>query len=216
MTSAPQPMMLEQPMVGATTRSAARVAGRVLDCTLACALLVASAPLMLIAALAIWLDDAGPVLYRQTRIGWRGEPFQLLKLRSMRVDAEADGIARWAVCGDERTTRIGRFLRRTRLDEVPQLLNVLRGDMRIVGPRPERPCFVTTLSEQLPRYAQRHAVKPGITGWAQVRCGYAASIADSVVKLEHDLYYIEHRSLGLDASILLQTVAVVLTARGAR
>ena len=190
--------------------------GRVLECVLALALLFASAPAMLLAALAVRLGDGGPVIYRQTRVGWRGKPFVMLKLRTMRPDAEGDGTARWAAAGDDRVTRIGRILRRTRLDEVPQLINVLRGEMSIVGPRPERPCFVKTLADELPNYARRHAVKPGITGWAQVRCGYAASVADTVRKLECDLYYVERRSIALDAWILLQTIAVVLTARGAR
>ncbi len=189
---------------------------RAAECALAMLLLLLCAPLLLLAALAIWFDDEGPVLYRQTRIGLRGHPFEMLKFRSMRVDAESDGQARWATPNDQRTTRVGRFIRLARIDELPQLINVLRGEMRIIGPRPERPCFVETLSVELPAFHKRHLVKPGITGWAQVRCGYADSLAAAARKLEHDLYYIEHRSIALDLRIVLETVRVVLVAQGAR
>lgn len=150
------------------------------------------------------------------RIGLRGKPFEIVKFRSMRIDAEPDGKARWAERHDQRVTRIGRFIRLTRIDEIPQLINVLRGEMRIIGPRPERPCFVQALSAQLPSFQRRHIVKPGITGWAQVRCGYAASLAEAAQKLEYDLYYIENRCLAFDLRILLETLRVVVRAQGAR
>lgn len=156
------------------------------------------------------------MVYRQTRIGLRGRPFQMFKLRSMQSDAEADGTPRWAAENDSRVTRVGRLIRNTRLDELPQLVNVLRGEMSLIGPRPERPHFVATLSRELPGYVLRHAFKPGITGWAQVRYQYTASTAQAARKLDYDLYYVTHRNLLLDLRILLETVWVVLTARGAR
>jgi exopolysaccharide biosynthesis polyprenyl glycosylphosphotransferase len=169
--------------------------------------------LSLLIALAIRLRGDGPVFYLQTRVGRYGRPFRMLKFRTMRVDAE-DGAARWAQDGDPRRTGIGRFLRRTRLDELPQLWNVLVGDMSFVGPRPERPEFVSELERAIPYYAWRHVVRPGLTGWAQITYGYGASIEDARRKLEYDLYYIRHYSVGTDLFIVLRTVSAAL--RGAR
>ncbi len=186
---------------------------RLSDAVLALSLLVLSSPVMLLAAIAIRLRGDGPVLYVQTRVGRYGRPFRMFKFRTMRVDAE-DGAARWAQDDDPRRTTIGRFLRRTRLDELPQLVNVLVGDMSFVGPRPERPEFVGELERAIPYYAWRHAVRPGLTGWAQITYGYGASIEDARRKLEYDLYYIRHYSVGTDLFIVLRTVSAAL--RGAR
>ena len=189
---------------------------RCFDLVLALLLSVIAAPIATVSALAIWLEGGGPVLYRQTRIGRGGMPFQMLKFRSMRIDAEGDGIPRWATEDDPRVTRVGHILRKTRIDELPQLWNVFKGDMRMIGPRPERPVFVDTLSRQIPSYPLRHAVKPGLTGWAQVRYPYAASTSEAARKLEYDLYYLSHRSAWLDVRILIETVGVVLSGAGAR
>jgi sugar transferase (PEP-CTERM system associated) len=172
--------------------------------------------IMLLAALAILLEDGAPVLFRQERVGRHGQPFNVLKFRSMRKDAEKDGVARWAQANDSRITKVGRFIRKTRIDELPQLFNVLRGEMSLVGPRPERPSFVEQLTEQIPFYAIRHSVKPGLTGWAQVRFSYGASLADARRKLQFDLYYVKNHSLVLDLQVLLETVRVVLFGEGAR
>jgi lipopolysaccharide/colanic/teichoic acid biosynthesis glycosyltransferase len=172
------------------------------------------APVLLLAALAIVLDSPGPPLYRQERVGRHGRRFRMLKLRTMVRDAEADGYPVWAQNQDPRVTRAGSFLRRSRLDEAPQLWNVLRGEMSIIGPRPERPEFVAELSAVLPEYEARHAIRPGLTGWAQVRYKYTSSLEDAATKLEYDLYYVRHRSIGLDALILLKTVLVVLRLEG--
>jgi sugar transferase (PEP-CTERM system associated) len=179
------------------------------------ALLVAG-PVMAIVALAIKLDSRGPVFYRQSRVGHNGEPFDILKFRSMRVDAESGSGPVWASDRDPRVTRVGRLLRLLRLDELPQLINVLYGEMSFIGPRPERPYFVDQLREQIPFYDLRHSVRPGITGWAQVRSRYGASVEDSKEKLEYDLFYIKNVSLSLDLLILFQTVKIVLFGRGAR
>ncbi|MFT3773046.1 MAG: sugar transferase [Minicystis sp.] len=167
------------------------------------------------AAVAIKLDSPGPVLYSQIRAGERGRTFRMHKLRSMRTDAEARGAA-WAAEDDPRVTRVGRFLRRTRIDENPQLWNVLVGDMSLVGPRPERPVFVEQLEQQIPFFRQRLGVKPGVTGHAQVRCRYGASIEDAREKLAYDLFYIKSLSLWFDLSILIDTVKVVLLRIGSR
>ena len=173
-------------------------------------------PIMLIAALIVRFSSSGPILYRQVRMGLKGVPFTLYKFRSMRVDAEADTGAVWASKDDPRTTRAGRWLRQVRFDELPQLFNVLRGEMAVVGPRPERPEFVRTLSERIPYYQQRHAVLPGITGWAQINFKYGDSLEDTVTKLEFDLYYIKNMSVSLDLYILFQTVKAMLLSRGAQ
>ena len=172
--------------------------------------LVIAAPIMLLVALAVRITSKGPVLFRQTRVGLNGKPFTIYKFRSMRVDAEAKTGAVWAVKNDPRVTPIGKYLRILRLDELPQILNVLRGEMSIVGPRPERPEFVQTLSEIIPFYRQRHSVKPGITGWAQINYKYGETIDDAIVKLEYDLYYIKNLTLSLDMYIIFHTLKAML------
>jgi exopolysaccharide biosynthesis polyprenyl glycosylphosphotransferase len=192
------------------------LAARILDLVTATALLVLTLPVMLIVSLLIKLDSRGPVFYRQERVGRGGKVFMLNKFRSMSCDAEVEGRPCWAQVGDPRITRVGRVIRYARIDELPQLLNVLRGEMSMVGPRPERPYFVDQFSVAIPCYTARHYVKPGITGWAQVNAPYGASIADTREKLRYDLYYIKHRSLHLYFRILLRTVRVVLRGEGAR
>jgi sugar transferase (PEP-CTERM system associated) len=189
---------------------------RTFDLLAAVALLLLAAPIMLIAALCVWIESGRPIVFRQERIGMNGRTFQLLKFRSMRPDAEKDGVPRWAAAGDPRITRFGRFMRRSRIDELPQIFNILKGEMSFVGPRPERPFFVSQLAQEVPFYAVRHAVKPGLTGWAQVRYSYGASVEDAVRKLEYDLYYVKNHSLLLDLVILFKTVRVVLLGAGAR
>jgi lipopolysaccharide/colanic/teichoic acid biosynthesis glycosyltransferase len=188
---------------------------RAADIALALALLLLTLPLMALTALLIPLDSPGPVLYRQERVGLHGRPFILFKFRSMRTDAEARGPV-WAVPRDPRVTRIGAFIRLSRIDELPQLFNVLRGEMGFIGPRPERPHFVAQLAATLPLYRERSRVKPGLTGWAQVNYRYGASVEDARVKLSYDLYYVKHRSPALAVQILLATVWVVLFQKGAR
>ncbi len=177
--------------------------------------LAIAGPLMLLVSLLIRLDSSGQVLLRQERIGERGRRFTLYKFRSMRTNAEALTGPVWAEANDARITRVGHWLRKLRIDELPQLWNVLRGDMSFVGPRPERPHFVEQLSAQIPYYSQRHAVKPGVTGWAQVRYPYGNTVADVIEKLQYDLYYIKNMSLALDLIVVLQTIKVVLRGRGA-
>jgi sugar transferase (PEP-CTERM system associated) len=181
-------------------------------------MLVLTAPVLLLACLAVWLEGGRPVLYRQERVGERGKPFTLYKLRTMRQDAEKHSGPVWAAESgrDPRVTRVGRFLRKSRLDELPQLINIIRGEMSFVGPRPERPLFVEQLQQLIPYYGERHAVKPGITGWAQVKYGYGASVEDAEVKLRYDLYYIKHMNLLTDVFIALDTAKVMLFGRGAR
>jgi sugar transferase (PEP-CTERM system associated) len=188
---------------------------RAFDIALALVGLVVATPFVLLTALAVWLESGSPVLYRQERVGENGRLFTLNKFRSMRQDAE-QGTPVWARAEDDRVTRVGRLIRHTRLDELPQLWNVLRGDMSFVGPRPERSFFVDQLAEQIPLYEQRHAVKPGLTGWAQVKYRYGASFEDSLEKLRYDLYYVKHLSIPFDLTILFDTVKVVLFAKGAR
>ncbi len=178
--------------------------------------LLVTLPLLLLVALAVKLSSPGPILYRQRRVGLHGREFTLYKFRSMYADAEARTGAVWAAKDDPRITPVGRWLRRLRLDELPQLVNVLKGDMSIVGPRPERPEFVRVLSEQIPYYRQRHFVKPGITGWAQINYKYGETVEDTIVKLEYDLYYIKHLSPALDAFIIFQTIKTMLKLRGAQ
>ena len=200
---------------GFRARRLTRQCKRLFDVVLALTGLVVASPFMLITALAVWLESGFPILYRQERVGENGRVFTLFKFRSMRQDAE-QGTPIWARAVDDRVTRVGLVIRKTRLDELPQLWNVLRGDMSFVGPRPERPFFVDQLAEQIPFYEQRHAVRPGITGWAQVKYRYGASLEDSVEKLRYDLYYVKHLSLSFDLTILFDTVKVVLFAKGAR
>ena len=191
-----------------------RLMKRTIDLALSTVMIVLALPVMLATAAAIWLDDGAPVLYRQERVGENGRTFVLSKFRSMRKDAEK-GTPIWAKDGDDRITRIGRFIRKTRLDELPQLWNVIRGDMSFVGPRPERPYFVEELSRAIPFYQQRHAVKPGLTGWAQVKYRYGSSLDDAMEKLRYDLYYIKHLSIFFDLTIVFDTVKVVLFRKGA-
>ena len=194
-----------------------RALERALDLSAALGLLAVALPAMLLTAIAIRLEDgwSTPVLYRQRRVGRYGEPFDVLKFRSMSVDAE-QGEAIWAVKNDPRVTRVGAFIRKTRIDELPQLINVLRGEMSFVGPRPERPEFVEHLEKKIPYYRERHTVKPGITGWAQLCYPYGSSEKDALEKLQYDLYYVKNRTLLFDLAILVQTVEVVLWRKGAR
>ena len=192
------------------------VVKRAFDLTVALVLLAVAWPFMLLTALAIRLEDGAPVIFRQERVGRYGRTFMVLKFRSMRTDAEKDGVARWAQANDSRITRVGRFIRKTRIDELPQLFNVLKGEMSLVGPRPERPSFVDQLTEEVPYYAVRHSVKPGLTGWAQVRFTYGASLSEARRKLQFDLYYVKNHSLILDVQIILETVRVVIFGEGAR
>jgi exopolysaccharide biosynthesis polyprenyl glycosylphosphotransferase len=191
-------------------------AKRAFDLAAAIGLGIASAPLIGLAALLVRLDSPGPVFYRQERVGRGGRLFVMTKLRTMRADAEADGLPRWARPSDGRVTRMGRLLRKARIDELPQIFAVIRGEMSFVGPRPERPFFVEQIKREVPFYALREEVKPGITGWAQIRYPYGASLEDARAKLEYDLYYLKNRSLFLDAAIVFHTVRHVLGRRGAR
>jgi sugar transferase (PEP-CTERM system associated) len=188
---------------------------RVLDVVGSLVALILCLPLFGAVAAAIWLETGAPVLYRQDRTGLHGRTFGILKFRSMTNKAETDG-PRWATDGDHRITRVGRWIRKYRVDELPQFINVLRGEMSIVGPRPERPEFVSMLEEQIPFYALRHWVRPGITGWAQVRYQYGASVEDSKIKLELDLFYIKHLSIMLDLAVLFETLKVMVSGRGAK
>lgn len=188
---------------------------RVIDFVLSVIGLVLLFPLMLVVAGIIKLDSPGPVFYRQMRVGLRGQPYMIWKFRSMARDAEKSG-ARWAVEGDPRISRVGRFLRKWRLDEIPQLFNVLKGEMSLVGPRPERPVFVQDLRNSIPYYDLRHTVRPGLTGWAQTQFRYGSSAEDSHTKLQYDLYYLKNLSLGLDLRILVETIKVVIFGQGAR
>ncbi len=189
---------------------------RLFDLLASAALLTVSLPIMALTALLIKLESPGPVLYRQERVGQGCRSFTILKFRSMCVDAEKDGKPRWAGQNDSRVTLTGRFIRRTRIDELPQIFNVFFGDMSFVGPRPERPYFVTDLTQKIPYYGVRHTVKPGITGWAQVRYPYGATDEDAMHKLQYDLYYVKNHSLFLDFMILFQTAQVVLWGKGVR
>jgi len=193
-----------------------RFVKRMLDLSLSMIGSVLAAPLMAMTALAIRIDSLGPVLYDQERVGENGRVFTVYKFRSMRTDAERAGHPVWARDKDDRVTRVGRFIRATRLDELPQLWNVMRGDMSFVGPRPERPFFVEQLAREIPFYVQRHAAKPGLTGWAQVKYQYGSSIEDAMEKLRYDLYYIKHMSIFFDLTIVLDTVKVILFGKGAK
>lgn len=189
---------------------------RVFDMAMALACLIISSPVMLFTAILIKIDSRGPVLFRQTRVGENGNEFNIFKFRSMRVDAEDKTGPVWAGSNDNRVTRTGRIIRSIRVDELPQLINVLRGDMSFVGPRPERPFFVSKLREVIPYYEMRTVVKPGITGWAQINYPYGASIEDALEKLQYDIYYIKNMSPLLDIIIFLKTIKVILTGKGAR
>jgi sugar transferase (PEP-CTERM system associated) len=178
--------------------------------------LVLSLPIGLVTALLIKLESRGPVFYKQERVGKDGTVFELLKFRSMIEDAEADGMPVWATSNDDRVTRFGRLIRKVRIDEIPQFWNILKGEMSFIGPRPERPHFVAALTEQIPFYGHRHLVAPGLTGWAQIKYPYGASVEDAREKLQYDLYYIKNQSLALDAIIIFETVKTVLFGKGGR
>ena len=184
-----------------------------MDKVISVLLLVVTSPIMLITALLIRLESRGGLFYKQERIGQFNKPFMVYKFRSMRLDAEADG-AQWSKKGDSRITKVGRIIRKLRVDELPQLINVLKGEMSVVGPRPEREVFINELEKEIPYYRFRHAVLPGVTGWAQVKYPYGASIEDSKWKHKYDLYYIKHGGLRIDLKILLYTVKVVLLGKG--
>ena len=190
-------------------------AKRALDISVAVIALLLAAPVMVITALLIMIEDGRPVLFRQKRVGMSGREFEMLKFRSMYKDSEKHG-PKWAGDVDHRVTKIGRFIRTYRIDELPQMINVLLGDMSLIGPRPEQPIFVRQLEEQIPYYGLRHSVRPGITGWAQVKFRYAASVEDSKTKLEYDLFYIKHLSIVLDLAIMFETLKVLLSGRGAK
>jgi sugar transferase (PEP-CTERM system associated) len=188
---------------------------RVFDIVSASFLLILTLPLIAITALLVALDSRGPIFYRQERVGLNGKGFNVVKFRSMRSDAELSG-PRWACAADDRVTRVGRVIRKLRIDELPQLVNVLKGEMSLVGPRPERPFFVEPLTSEVPYYAVRHSIKPGLTGWAQVRYQYGSTVDDAKQKLQYDLFYVKNHTLFLDLLIMLETVSVVLTGKGAR
>jgi exopolysaccharide biosynthesis polyprenyl glycosylphosphotransferase len=187
-----------------------------LDVAIGLLLVVVTLPLMVVTAAAIRLESRGPVLYRQERTGLHGKTFTVFKFRSMAIDAEAAGKPQWATTRDPRVTRMGAVMRASRIDELPQLFNVLRGEMSMIGPRPERPIFVDELARVIPHYNHRSYVKPGLTGWAQVNFPYGASVDDAREKLAYDLYYVKNRGLLLDLVILLATVRVILFREGAR
>jgi exopolysaccharide biosynthesis polyprenyl glycosylphosphotransferase len=192
-----------------------RTIKRSMDLSISLIGLVVALPLMAAVAILVKLDSPGPVFYRQVRVGLRAQPYMILKFRSMFTDAEKGG-ARWTSEKDPRIARVGWYLRKWRLDEIPQLINVIRGEMSLVGPRPERPVFVQELRGVIPFYDLRHAVRPGITGWAQTQFHYGASTEDSHVKLQYDLYYVKYLSIQLDLRIFLETIRVVLRGEGAR
>ncbi len=189
---------------------------RIFDIAVSLALLILTLPVTLLTSLLIFLESGYPIFYRQERVGECGQVFLVLKFRSMCHDAEKGGTPQWAIKNDDRVTCVGRVIRKLRIDELPQIINVLRGDMSFVGPRPERPYFVKQLAGQIPHFLNRHTVKPGITGWAQIRYPYGSSVEDAIQKLQYDLYYVKNHSLFLDLIILLQTVQVVLFGKGAR
>ena len=191
---------------------------RSFDVAASLALLTVTLPFMALTVLAIKLEDGlrAPVLYRQTRVGQYGRPFKLMKFRSMRIDAESTGKPIWAAKNDSRVTRIGSFIRKTRIDELPQILNVLRGEMSFVGPRPERPEFVSQLNERIPYYRERHSIKPGLTGWAQLCYPYGSSEQDAAEKLQYDLFYVKNHSPIFYLAIVVQTVEVIVWGKGAR
>lgn len=193
-----------------------RLGKRVFDMSVSAIISILTLPVMLLTAIFIFLEDRGPIFYQQERVGKNGRSYMVLKFRSMGINAEKADTPQWASANDPRTTRIGKIIRKLRIDELPQIINVLKGEMSFVGPRPERPFFVDQLCKDVPFYNMRHSVKPGITGMAQVRYAYGASVEDSKQKLQYDLYYVKNNSLFLDMMILLETVQVVLLGKGAR
>jgi sugar transferase (PEP-CTERM system associated) len=209
----PSWLVFSDGFVGGPAQAAVK---RVFDVVSSLILLVVTLPIMGITAIAVALESPGGVLYRQERVGLNGHSFMLLKFRSMRADAERDGVPKWAAVNDQRVTRIGTFIRKVRIDEIPQIFNVLRGDMSFIGPRPERPFFVAELRQSIPYYFERHRVKPGISGWAQLNYPYGASVEDAKEKFQYDLYYIKNYSLFLDLIVLIQTVRVIVWPHGVR
>jgi sugar transferase (PEP-CTERM system associated) len=201
---------------GFTSKRLMTVLKRVMDLILATFGFIVSVPVITLVAVAIWLEDKGPILYRQVRVGKAGKHFELLKLRSMSAGAETDGAPQWCTAGDPRVTRVGAFIRKYRLDELPQFINIIRGDMSFVGPRPERPYFVEQLREIIPYYDERSSVRPGLTGWAQIRYGYGASVEDARRKLEYDLFYLKNLSLVFDCAIIFDTIRIVLAGEKSR
>ena len=201
---------------GAGESAATRLARRALDIVTASVLLFLTAPLMLLTALAVKLDSRGPVIYSQSRVGLGGRPFTILKFRSMRADAERDGIAVWASVRDSRVTRVGAFIRKVRIDELPQLINILRGDMSLVGPRPERPGLAEKINAAIPFFDLRTMVKPGLTGWAQINSAYTASTLEACEKLSYDLYYVKNRTPALDVMIIVATIRILIFQVGSR
>lgn len=200
---------------GFSQGTARTIVKRIFDIVCALILILLALPIMMVAALAIVVENGFPILYRQERVGLNGRLFNVIKFRSMRRDAEKDGQPVWAKAQDSRVTKVGKIIRTLRIDELPQLFSVLNGDMSLVGPRPERPFFVDQLTKEIPFYAVRHSVKPGVTGWAQVRYHYGATVEDSAEKLQYDLYYVKNHSLFLDFLVIFETVGVVLTGKGA-
>jgi sugar transferase (PEP-CTERM system associated) len=209
----PSWMIFSDGFVGGPTQAAVK---RAFDVVTSLVLLIVTLPVICLVAIAVRLESPGGVLYRQERVGLNGKPFMLLKFRSMRADAEKDGVPQWAAVNDNRVTRVGALIRKVRIDEIPQIVNVLVGDMSFIGPRPERPFFVEELRRAIPYYFERHRVKPGISGWAQLNYRYGASIEDAKEKFQYDLYYIKNYSLFLDLIVLIQTVRVVVWPHGAR
>jgi sugar transferase (PEP-CTERM system associated) len=195
---------------------ARRLGKKIFDLSVSSMILILAMPVMLVTSLLIFLEDRGPVFYKQERVGTHGRSFMVLKFRSMGTNAEKSNTPQWASANDPRTTWIGKIIRKLRIDELPQVINVFKGEMSFVGPRPERPFFVKQLCQDVPFYNMRHSVKPGITGMAQVRYAYGASVEDSKQKLQYDLYYVKNNSLFLDIMILIETVQVVLLGKGAR
>ena len=192
------------------------ISKRMFDVIASTVLVLLTLPVMMMTAILIWLESGSPIFYRQERVGEHGRIFRVLKFRSMRQDAERDGVPQWAKKKDDRVTRVGRVIRLLRIDELPQVFNVFKGDMSFVGPRPERPYFVEDLTKKISYYPSRHTVKPGITGWAQIRYPYGATVEDAVQKLQYDLYYVKNHTLFLDLIILFQTAQVILFGKGAR
>jgi sugar transferase (PEP-CTERM system associated) len=200
---------------GFNVKASQQILRRLVSFSMSLAGLVICLPILPCLMLAVRLSSPGPIFFRQVRVGLRGKPFEVIKFRTMRQDAEKDG-AQWAKKNDSRVTGLGRFMRKTRVDEIPQLWNVLKGDMGFVGPRPERPEFVDWLNSEIPFYELRHIIRPGLTGWAQVRYGYGATLEETKKKLEYDLYYVKHMSVGLDLLVIFETVKTILLRRGAQ
>jgi sugar transferase (PEP-CTERM system associated) len=200
---------------GFNVKSSQQVLRRLVSFSVSLAGLVLCLPILPFLIIAVRLSSPGPIFFRQVRVGLRGKPFEVIKFRTMCHDAEKNG-AQWAKKNDSRVTRVGRLMRKTRLDEIPQLWNVLKGDMGFVGPRPERPEFVDWLSSEIPFYELRHIIRPGLTGWAQVRYGYGATLEETKHKLEYDLYYVKHMSVGLDLLVIFETVKTILLRRGSQ